>query len=78
MLKPAKSNGTKAPPPSPLGPQIPPESPNHSPQPVTMEQLQQLFMNILCQARQPSESSEPIEDTKPETNKNKEGNEGKA
>ncbi|KAL2376051.1 hypothetical protein RJZ90_007765 [Blastomyces dermatitidis] len=71
------SNSTKAPPPSP---QIPPGSPNHAnpPQPVTMEQLQELFMDVLHQAKQSSDSSMPIEDTKPEKNKNKEGNEGKS
>ncbi|EQL29608.1 hypothetical protein BDBG_08939 [Blastomyces gilchristii SLH14081] len=65
MPKPTMSNGTKAPPPSPLRPQIPPGSPNHAnpPQPVTMEQLQELFMDVLCQAKQSSDSSTPIEDT---------------
>ncbi|EDN03897.1 predicted protein [Histoplasma mississippiense (nom. inval.)] len=80
MPKPTKSNGTKAPPPSPLRAQTPPDSPNHEnpPQSVTMEQLQQLFMEVLRQAKQSSDSSEPIEDTRLEKSKNKEGNEVKA
>ncbi|OAT08246.1 hypothetical protein BDBG_16986 [Blastomyces gilchristii SLH14081] len=45
MPKTAKSNGTKAPPPSPLGPRTPLERPNHPPQPITMKQLQQRFMD---------------------------------
>ncbi|ODH45036.1 hypothetical protein ACO22_00428 [Paracoccidioides brasiliensis] len=43
-----------------------------------MEQLQQLFMDILRQAKQPSESSEPIGDVKSEKCKDKGGNEVKA
>ncbi|EDN03641.1 predicted protein [Histoplasma mississippiense (nom. inval.)] len=80
MSKTTKSNGIKAPPSSPLHPQTPPGSRSHAnpPQPVTMEQLRELFMDVLRQAKQSSDSSKPIEDTKPETNKNKEGNEGKA
>ncbi|KKZ58044.1 hypothetical protein EMCG_05528 [[Emmonsia] crescens] len=35
-------------------------------------------MDVLRQAKQSSDSSKPIEDTKPEKNKNKEGKEGKA
>ncbi|OJD27989.1 hypothetical protein ACJ73_00622 [Blastomyces percursus] len=79
MSKTTKSNGIKAPPSSPLHPQTPPGSRSHAnpPQPVTMEQLRELFIDVLRQAKQSSDSSKPIEDTKPETNKNKEGNEGK-
>ncbi|KAL2370698.1 hypothetical protein RJ035_006172 [Blastomyces gilchristii] len=74
MSKTTKSNGIKAPPSSPLHPQTPPGSCSHAnpPQPVTMEQLRELFMDVLRQAKQSSDS------TKLEANKNKEGNEGKA
>ncbi|EQL28311.1 hypothetical protein BDFG_08927 [Blastomyces dermatitidis ATCC 26199] len=74
MSKTTKSNSIKAPPSSPLHPQTPSDSRSHAnpPQPVTMEQLQELFMDVLHQAKQSSDS------TKPEANKNKEGNEEKA
>ncbi|EQL37415.1 hypothetical protein BDFG_01028 [Blastomyces dermatitidis ATCC 26199] len=80
MSKTTKPNGIKAPPSSPLHPQTPPGSRSHAnpPQPVTMEQLRELFMDVLRQAKQSSDSSKPIEDTKPEINKNKEGNKEKA
>lgn len=81
MSKPTKSNSTKVPRPSSLPPpQTPPNSPNNEDpqQHVTMEQLQQIFMAALRQAKQPSESSEPIGDVKSEKCKDKGGNEVKA